>query len=504
MPSNILFITTDEHHWRCLGYNNPRIQTPHLDRLAASGTIFDRAYCPNPTCTPTRASLVTGLYPSQHGAYSLGTKLSESVPTLGGYFQQAGYRTSLIGKAHFQPLKSTPEFPSFETADHFGDRQLWENWPGDFYGFEHFELTRNHTIEAWVGPHYRFWLEDRGFDQWRDWFIPPTGHYDPSKQQAGLWPIPEEAHYNTWMVERVNARLDAHARDQEPFYLWASFPDPHTPYAVPEPWASLYSPEDVLHELAVAGEHDRNPPPHQLTQLDNPDFSAYATSGHPIHGYSGHRWSQKKEFAEKIAAYYGMVSYTDHAIGKILGHLDALGLSDDTVIVFTTDHGHFLGKHGLGTKGAFHYEDVIKVPFLARVPGQKNPGFRCSDLISLVDLPKTFLSLAGIAVPAHMAGVDLTPVLRDGAASPREHVLVENRHEPDTVFLNTLVENRYKLTVYALADHGELWDLEADPDELHNRWDDPDYASIKSNLLLKLAQAQMLKDPCPMPRVSIA
>jgi len=502
MPTNILFITTDEHHWRCTGFNNPRIRTPHLDGLAAGGTIFDRAYCPNPTCTPTRASLITGLYPSQHGAYSLGTKLPESVPTLGRYFQEAGYRTSLIGKAHFQPLKSTSEFPSFETPEHFGDRALWENWGGDFYGFEHFELTRNHTCEAWVGPHYRFWLEDRGFHQWRDWFIPPAGNYDLPGQEGGRWPIPEEAHYNTWMVERVKARLDAHARDREPFYLWASFPDPHTPYAVPDPWASMYSPADVLHELAVPGEHERNPAAHRMTQLEAPDFSPYKVSGHGIHGYRSQTWSQLEGFAQNIATYYGMVSYTDHAIGRILYHLEALGLAENTVVVFTTDHGHFLGKHGLGAKGAFHYEDLIKVPFVAKVPRPTNPGTRTDRLISLVDLPKTFLSLAGLPAPRRMAGVDFSSVLRGGPESPRDHVLVENRHEPDTVFLNTLVTDRHKITVYTDADHGELWNLATDPDELHNLWDDPAHAALQRHLLLRLAQAQMLKDPCPMPRIS--
>lgn len=499
---NILLITTDEHHWRCMGYNNARIKTPNLDRLAAQGTIFDRAYCPNPTCTPTRASLITGMYPSQHGAYTLGTKLPESVPTLGHYLQQGGYRTSLFGKAHFQPLASTPEFPSLETPDNFGDRAYWESRNEDYYGFDTYELTRNHTCEAWVGPHYRFWLEDKGFSNWQDWFIPPAGNYNLDTQKAGHWPIPEEAHYNTWLVERINGKLSEHKRDEDNFFLWASFPDPHTPYAVPEPWASMYSPEDVLREYLAPDEHDRNPTPHKLTQQDTPDFSSYSKSGHFLHGYRSHTWSQSEDFTQDIATYYGMVSYTDHAIGQILDHLEATGQADNTVIVFTTDHGHFLGKHGLGTKGAFHYEDVLKIPFIVKHPQHANPGTRTDSLISLVDLPKTFLSMAGQSIPGTMAGVDFSSVWKGETSALRDHVLVENRHEADTIHLNTYINERYKLTVYANTTEGELRDLREDPDELVNLWDDPDHATLKSDLLLKLTQAQMLKAPCPMPRVS--
>ena len=121
---NLLLITSDQQHWNTLGASNSELQTPHLDRLAREGTTFTRAYCPNPTCTPTRASMITGQYPSQHGAWSLGTKLPESVRTLGDELQTAGYRTALVGKAHFQPLKGTEEFPSLESYPIIQDRAV--------------------------------------------------------------------------------------------------------------------------------------------------------------------------------------------------------------------------------------------------------------------------------------------------------------------------------------------------------------------------------------------
>ena len=180
---NILLITSDQQHWNTLGQFNSEIQTPALDRLATQGTTFTRAYCPNPTCTPTRSSLITGKYPSQHGAYSLGTKLPESEPTVGERFQSAGYRTALVGKAHFQPLHSTEEFPSLEAYPMLQDLDFWADFEGPFYGFDHIELARNHTDEAHVGQHYALWMEEKGLSNWRDYFLQPTGKVEVTAPQ---------------------------------------------------------------------------------------------------------------------------------------------------------------------------------------------------------------------------------------------------------------------------------------------------------------------------------
>jgi arylsulfatase A-like enzyme len=141
--TNILFITSDQHHWSAIGYNNPEVKTPNLDRLAQQGAVFTRAYCPNPTCTPTRTSIITGKYPSQHGAYSLGTKLPESEHTVGEDLLRMGYRTTLIGKAHFQPLRGTEAYPSLEAYPILQDLDFWRQYNDVFYGFSHVELARN-------------------------------------------------------------------------------------------------------------------------------------------------------------------------------------------------------------------------------------------------------------------------------------------------------------------------------------------------------------------------
>ncbi|MFW5802578.1 MAG: sulfatase [Verrucomicrobiota bacterium] len=501
MPStskpNILLLTSDQQHWATLGVLNPEIETPNLDRLAAQGALFTRAYCPNPTCTPTRASMITGQYPSQHGAYSLGTKLLEDRHTVGEDFQEGGYRTALVGKAHFQPLKGTAEFPSLEAYPTLQDLDFWRGFHGPFYGFEHVELARNHVDEGHVGQHYAIWMEEKGLKDWRKHFCAPGG---TNEAQQHDWTIPEEYHYNTWIAERSCKLMEQYARDGDNFLLWSSFFDPHPPYLVPEPWASMYDPAKLTVPQAVEGEHEDSPALTKITQEVDPDVSPWRQSGLALHGCHSHL-HDRDELAKDIAVYYGMVSCMDKYIGVILDKLDELGLTDDTLVVFTTDHGHFFGQHGLVAKGPFHYEDMIKLPFIARWPGQIPAATTNDSLISLVDLPPTFLSACGLNVPYAMTGIDQTEVLRGNARPERDHVIVENRHDVDSVNVMTFVEERYKITVYCKESCGELYDLREDPGELRNLWNVPEFADLKQRLLLRFVQAEMAKAPVPMPRV---
>lgn len=498
MKPNILLITSDQQHWNTLGMANPEIKTPNLDRLAAQGTVFRRAYCPNPTCSPTRASIITGKYPSQHGCWSLGTKLSEAEHTVGEDFTAAGYQTALVGKAHFQPLRGTDEFPSLESYPIMQDLDFWRQFDGPFYGFQHVELARNHADEAHVGQHYAIWLEKNGCHNWRDYFRPPTGNND---RQKHTWLIPEKYHYGTWIAERSMALLEDYQKSGQNFFLWASFFDPHPPYLVPEPWDTMYDPERLTVPTIVEGEHEHNPPHFQLTQQAKPDFSPWQEpEGKGMHGFRSHL-HDKQELAQDIAIYYGMISLMDKQIGQILDKLDDLGLAENTLVVFTSDHGHFYGHHGLTAKGPFHYEDLIRVPFIARFPGHIPAGAQSDSLQSLVDLAPTFLSVAGLDIPRPMTGVDQKAVWYGQQATARDHLIVENRHQPTTIHLKTYVDERYKLTVYYNRDYGELFDLGADPGEINNLWGQPEHAQLKADLVMKLLHAEMGKEPLWMPRV---
>lgn len=501
MKSNILLITSDQQHWFTLGCLNPEIKTPNLDRLAQQGMLFNRAYCPNPTCSPTRASIITGKYPSQHGCWSLGTKLSEDEHTVGEDFSAAGYETALIGKAHFQPLRGTDEYPSLESYPVLQDLHFWRHFEDPFYGFERVELARNHTDEAHVGQHYAIWLEEKGCHNWRDYFRPPTGH---NADQKHTWLIPEEYHYGTWITERANALLEQYQQNDDNFFLWASFFDPHPDYLVPEPWDTMYDPDSLTIPALTPGEHAGNPPHFQLTRQKNPDFSAWEEpGGNAMHGFHSHR-QDRAELAKDIAVYYGMISLMDKQIGQILDKLDALGLADNTLVVFASDHGHFYGHHGLIAKGAFHYEDLIRVPLIARYPGRIPTARQSSSLQSLVDFAPTFLSIAGLEIPRAMTGIDQKAVWYGQKETLRNHIVVENRHQPTTIHAKTLVDERYKITVYYNRTYGELFDLAADPGEINNLWDQPEHAALKADLVMKLLHAEMGKEPLWMPRIAVA
>ncbi len=494
---NILLITSDQQHWNTLGQFNPEIQTPALDRLAEQGTTFTRAYCPNPTCTPTRSSMITGKYPSQHGAYSLGTKLPESEPTVGEIFSEAGYRAALVGKAHFQPLQATEEYPSLEAYPTLQDLDFWADFKGPFYGFDHIELARNHTDEAHVGQHYALWMEEKGLGNWRDYFLQPTGHITAQRRK---WLIPEEYHYNAWIAERSRSLISQYQDSDEPFFLWASFFDPHPKYLAPEPWDSMYDPDEITAPTVTPGEHDDSPPHLQLTQQPDPDYSAWQEpNGAGCHGFHSHL-HDRDELAKDIACYYGMVSCMDKYIGAIVDHLDGLGLAENTLVVFTSDHGHCFGQHGLIAKGAFHYDDGLRVPMIARLPGRIPAGRRSHSLQSLVDYAPTFLDYCGLDVPREMTGIAQQSSWNGDDAEAREHVIIENRHQPTTLHLKTYIDERYKLTLYYGRGYGEIYDLRDDPGEVNNLWADAD---LRAELTEAFLRAEMQKEE-PLNAESLA
>jgi arylsulfatase A-like enzyme len=518
---NILLITSDQHQPRAIGSLNPTVRTPALDRLSARGVTFERAYCPNPTCTPTRASIITGQYPSRHGAYTLGTRLDPASPTVGRELAAAGYRTSLVGKAHFQPLRTSPECESIESYPLLRDLEYWRTFNDrqtPWYGFDRVEITRNHTDEGHAGQHYGLWLEEKGLKNWREFFqvrndgvrdTPRDGARAPERRngpgygwrESTRWDLPEELHYSHWTAERTIAAMSAAREQGRPFFVWSSYHDPHPPYAVPEPWASMYDPATLEPGRLTPGEMEHMPPPHRMTIDPDADFSEFNVDRFGNHGYHPHVPVSRQELREALACYYGMISLMDACIGRTLDALEQMGQADNTLVVFTSDHGHFIGEHGLVAKGPFHYEDLIRVPMIASFPGRLPAGMRSDAVQSLVDLAPTFMQAAGFGVPRWMQGLGQLPAWTSGG-SARDHALVENHHQDSSaVHLRTLVTQRYKLTVYRNRDWGELFDLHDDPGEVHNRFNDPEYGSVREMMLRKLIDADLDREPAPMPRI---
>jgi arylsulfatase A-like enzyme len=504
---NILLITTDQQHHRALGRLTPQLRTPHLDALAEQGMAVDRAYCTNPLCSPSRSSIITGRYPSSHGCWTIGVRLDSGEatisPSLPRQLSLAGYDTSLIGKAHFEPLASPPGIESFESQPRLRDLDFWQDFHGPYYGFDHIELARNHADESHVGQHYALWMEQNGFSQWRDHFQAwPPRPDEPRRRWR--WDLPKEYHYSTWTGERAVAAIERSARAERPFFCWASFHDPHPPYLVPEPYASMYDPDDV--DLDHVGPKLGEQLPHwvAMTQEPDPDFSAWQETPFANHGL--HRQVVDAETLRRnLAIYFGMMTFVDDQVGRILARLDELGLSDNTLVVFTSDHGHYLGQHGLTAKGPFHYEDLLRVPFLLRWPGQVEPGSTSDSLLSLVDLAPTFLTAAGVDVPGVMQGMDQGPVWRGEVDRVRSHAIVENRHQPTAVDLRTYVDEWHKLTVYrGHPAWGEVFDLTCDPAELHNLFHDNERQLLVRDLALDWLRAEMDRESTAEPRVASA
>ncbi|KXF74899.1 sulfatase [Paramesorhizobium deserti] len=513
-PLNILLITTDQQHYSTLGVLNDKIRTPNLDRLCREGMRFERAYCPSPVCTPSRGSIITGLYPSHHGAWTIGVKLPEDVPTIGERLTRVGYNTGLIGKAHFQPLVSTVESPSIEAHPTLRDLDFWRAFRDQWYGFQHVELARNHADEKHVGQHYAIWLEEHGLADWQEYFQPvagaksrmaPTTFADHPywARRDRSWKLPQDLHYTRWTGERSLAYLDERSRDDAPFFLWTSFHDPHPPYAVSEPWASMYDPADMEPGALVPGEHDRNPPHFRMTQEVSPDFRAWHKP-FEAHGCDSHLYPVD-ELKNDMAVYYGMMSFLDQEIGRILDRLDALGMAENTLVVFSTDHGHFLGQHGLVAKGPFHYEDMLRIPMIVRQPGTVPAGVVSDALQSLVDFTPTVLKAVGLGdQAAGLQGVSQHGVWTGREERARDFILCENRHNPGMPHLISYVNGRYKITVYKEGPYGEIFDLEEDPAEINNLWNEPRMAGLKQELTHEMLQGLMRSEPMKMPRVAHA
>ncbi len=281
------------------------------------------------------------------------------------------------------------------------------------------------------------------------------------------------------------------------------FFDPHPNYMVPEPYASMYNPREVTVPEFRDGEFDDKPPHFRMTQEIDPDFSAYTKDkgGNWLHGAQSHLRS-KEEKAKNIAAMYGMVTMMDSYIGRILDHLDDLGLTRDTLVVFTSDHGDFYGQHGLVAKALHHYEDLIRVPAVVSLPGEIPEGAVCRNIQSTVDLAPTFLSFAGLPIPGRMSGIDVSGSWKGEVSNMRKHAIVENHHNPTSFHAETMVTEKYKITVYRMAEYGELFDLESDPNEYVNLWDNPEFLAVKQKLLLEFVQAKMETEQIPMPRIA--
>lgn len=477
---NVLFIMCDAlryNHLGCMG--NEVVKTPNIDKLADEGVTFTNYFCTNPICMPNRATLETGVYPNVHGVRSNGINLDEECPTMIKTLRKRGWHTVAIGKIHHQywmaPFKH--RYKSYEGLVEWATKKVTsDTFPKPYYGYEEVEVVSgNGSICA---GHYLEWLEEKSPKE-AEKMRKKVVNYD-NLFSLYCEEIPEDLYNTTYVKERTIAFLERYANGDygdKPFYLHCSFPDPHYPLYPPEKYQDMYQPEDI-----------KLPPSfNDIERLYNHEYLGPLIEKPPFKK-AFLRESTEEEVRKITALTYASISYVDYCIGHILAALDKLGYSDNTMVIFSSDHGDLMGDHGLLFKGPCPFNGVLQIPLIWKVPGLSE-GSICNSLVSTIDLPKTILNLLNIREryhPPDMQGFDITPTLQNPKISIRNSILIENDEEigPLESRLRHLITKDYKLTVYEnTPEFGDLYDRKNDPDELNNLWDNLNYRDKRCELL---------------------
>ncbi|MFX1575500.1 MAG: sulfatase [Promethearchaeota archaeon] len=494
---NVLFIIADAmraDHMCCAG--NPIVKTPNLDKLAKEGVRFTNHFCTNPICMPNRATLITGVYPNVHGVRSNGINLRQNIPTIIQTLTKRGWHTTAIGKLHHQywmgPFKHksrSAECMNDWVLDRDETYPVRNNFPLPYYGYEEVELiSGNGTVCA---GHYIEWLEEKAPEIAEEMKI-RVQDYD-NLFSLFCDPIPDELYNTTWVKERALAFLERYAYGDygnKPFYLHCSFPDPHYPLFPPIKYQKMYKPEDIV----------LPPNFNDIKNLYNHEFLGYHLK-HPPFKKAFLRESTEEEILKITALTYAAITYVDYSIGQILAALEKMGYSDNTIVVFMSDHGDLMGEHGLLFKGPCPFNGVLQLPLIWKVPGLTKSGSVSHSLVSSIDYPETILNLLDIKerhYPPDMQGNVITPILIDPNQRVRDCVFIENDEEvgPLEARLRHLITEDYKLTIYEnLDDFGDIYDRRNDPYELNNLWYDKSFKNTRFELVIKLLQENLKAQP---------
>lgn len=492
MRPNLLLITTDQHRGDGFGFEGRRVSTPHIDRLAREGTRFSACVTPNLVCQPARASILTGLLPLTHGVRDNGIDLPEPIGEAGfaGTLTKAGYQTHFVGKAHFStqaPFQGVTGRPECRGSSH----EYGAAWSGPYMGFATVELfVHGHTLFRLLKPphglHYEAWFHADGRGEEK---LALYRALSPTRDRATL-PfhslLPPAWHTSTWVGDRTIGVLDRTPPDR-PFCLWVSFPDPHYPFDAPVPWSRLHHPDEVDLPRHWTLDLERRPWWHRAF-IEGRSDPILEIRNYALELLTDPR-RQEGALRDMIANYYGMISLVDHNVGRILIRLDELGLSSNTLVVLTADHGDFLGDHGLVLKGPCAYEGLLRCGLVVRGPAVL-PGRVVDEPVSTIDLAPTVLDYAATPAPGPTHGRSLRALL-EGHPVPRDFAYQEwdmatFDGSPD-LRLRTVRTKRHKLTIELGSGEGELYDLGDDPDEMVNRFHDAGGLRVRRELEAMIA-----------------
>jgi choline-sulfatase len=467
---NVLWICTDQQRFDTLGcYGNDHVDTPNIDRLAERGTRFERAYCQSTVCAPSRASFLTGRYPRTTGVRQNGQSMPDDERLVTRELADRGYTCGLAGKLHISACNPTKDRdPATERRVDDGYHEF--NWSHD-------------TGAGWPTNEYRRWLADRGVEYQQTDFD-HAGHVQVGPDA--------ENHQTTWCAERAVSFVESAADFDAPWLYSVNPFDPHHPFDPPRAYLEQYLDDltDIPEPNYDPGELDEKSPFQRIDHRGAYNKEMYEV---PEMGARDHRLVR--------AAYYAMVDLIDDQVGRILDTLDRTGQREDTLVVFTSDHGELLGDHGVYLKGPHFYEPSVRVPLIVAGPGVD--ARETDAMVELVDLAPTLVEAASAPVPEGMQGESLWPLLRGETDGWRDSVYCEyynamSWHENPKAFATMVRTDEAKLVQYHGIDGGELYDLAADPDERHNLWTDPDSQDRKVDLLATLTD-RMAETADPLP-----
>jgi arylsulfatase A-like enzyme len=477
---NILLIVADHQAW--YGHHRPgefEYELPRFEAFAREGIRFDRAHCVAPLCTPARASMMSGVYPSRHGMIhnnedNIRRTLREFRPgqrLYNHHLDKAGYRNAYVGKWHCGLERSPMDYG-------------FEGWSLPGYG------------KVYMSDEYRAYTEERGlgdarariehmlqFPEWEGETV-VLHHESPWRFMSGSGVLegPPEAHKEQFVAHMAVEKLKELAAGGRPFSLTASFWGPHQPYFPTEPYASMVDPESIPVYPSFDDDLSGRPFRHYIARDLN-------------HGNPRAKWPDWSTWQQVLSRCYGQGYQLDAAVGTLLDALDETGLAENTLVIWCADHGDTVASHGgVWDKASTFTEEVARIPMAVRWPAEFEGGQKSDRLVSNMDVTATMLDAAGIAVPTDMDSRNMLPVCRDGeTAGWPDQLICETHGRVDHIPQRIIYHDHYKY-VAALFDGDEMYDLEADPYEMRNLINNPDYADIQKDLRARLIETLVSVD----------
>ena len=465
MNPNVLLVQVDQMNARCLGgLGNPNLRTPNLDALAAEGTIFTSAHCQSPICMPSRASMISGQYPSTTRVFGFDGLGCAGSPRIQSTFKQAGYRTGAFGKFHLHNIAPHEWDMDVAAATCAEDEALAR--PAD-NTYMDWCRANGHT---WPCDQTHSHIPPRYSDSWSGPRVNPEPDAPPEEWYRSATPL--KSSLETYTTDRCLEFLGESDSSDQPFFAWLTYDRPHIPVYLPQPWFDRMCEKDIELPPAPTAEELGTLPRWMIDQVyDHPEYSRAGLG--------------PERFEKFVAAYYTLIEFLDAEAGRVIQELDALNLSENTIIVFTSDHGDQAGWGGVMDKQPFSASDAItRVPLIIRPAPALGPsavGRRIDDPVELIDLYPTLSALAGIASPEAVEGVDLSGVVLGKDEADRDRAVV-----CEELFTRSLTHRKQKLVFHTREENCMLFDLETDPDGFHNRYDDPAYRDVRFGLKRKL------------------